>query len=393
MNARRSKFLFVLLFVLAFPLSSRAQIEEGDTLSFWSVSYVDWQPDVPVPQREIGAVCNRVGEECYVFVDTTLAQLPSQPRIDAMVDAFDTEYSQNLPPLYGPTPDEFDGDPRIFILIIPPEEWTGYFDPAQQMADSLVLRLWEKHSSEREIVYLASTAFTYNAELYVLAHEFGHMLHWGQDHSPEPPENPAKYWEDAWIDEAFATFASVYLIEDVNAPDVYDYSAFFATQPDLSLIHFQSYDQVQLWATFMWEHYGGADFMSTLIADQENGVPGIRNTLTDLGYAETFEDTFEHWVIANYLDDEEYEGGTYSYHHYNFPPCHLASVHSTYPTGLRTSTVFSFAVDYIAFDTASPAPITIDFTGDSTSVFRVSCILFNRASSDVVGIQSVPSIH
>jgi hypothetical protein len=390
MNALGKTTLSLLLCALAFPLSSWARIEEGDTLSFWSVAYVDWQPDVPVSQREIAAVCNTVGEDCYVFIDTTLAQVPAQPRIDAMAEAFDTGYSLSLPSLYGPLPDEFDGDPRIFILIIPQEGWTGYFDPAQQMADSLVLRLWEKHSSEREIVYLASTAFTYSSELTVLAHEFGHMLHWGQDHSPEPPEDPVKYWEDAWIDEAFATFAPVYLIEDVNAPDVYDYAAFFATQPDLSLIHFASYDQVQLWATFMWEHYGGEDFMSTLIADQENGLPGVRNTLASLGHPETFEDAFEHWIIANYLDDEEYEGGRYSYYHYNFPSCRLASVHGTYPTGVRTSTVFSFAADYIAFDAPAAAPITVDFSGDSTSMFRVSCILVDRASSEVMGIQSVP---
>lgn len=389
-----AKFLaLAIIFLLMSQVNVRAQIQVGDTLSFWSVAYVDWDPGYPIEQQLISAVCNSVGEQSYVFIDTAVSQAPNQDRIDALVAAFDNDYSQNLPPLYGPVPDEFDGDPRVFILIVAEEMWSGYFDPVQQMPDSMVYRLWEKHSSEREIIYISELAFLYNSEHNGVAHELGHMLHWGQDHSPEPPGDPVIYWEDGWIDESFSNFATVYLIEDVTVPGMWDAGAFFAVDPNLPLIYFNSqysYDQMKLWSTFMYEHYGGADFTSTLIQDQANGIPGVRNTLSRLGHTESFEDTFEHWVLANYLDDEIYQGGRYSYNHFNFPSCHLKANHFNYPTGPVTGNIFSFAAEYIAFYTSSPASISIDFTGDAASLFRVDAILYDREDHEVEGVVSVP---
>jgi len=384
--------LSTILLLLITQVNNFAQIQVGDTLDFWSVSYIDWQAG-SIPQRLITATCNRVGDSCYFFIDTSATAIPPQQQIDDLVEAFDTDYAQNLTPIYGPIPDEFDNDRRIFILLVEPEGWTGYFDPAQQMADSFVFGKWGKHSSEREIIYISTDAFLYNVALFTLAHEFGHMLHWAQDHSPEPPVDPVKYWEDEWIDEAFAMFAGVYLMEDLTVPGVVDYNAFFATNPDLPLIYCisnYSYNQVKLWLTFMYEHYGGLDFISTLIQDQANGIPGVGNTLGNLGYPETFEESFQHWVLANYLDDEAYQNGRYSYHHYNFPPCYVTAIHVNYPTELRTDSVSAYAADYVVFRTTSPKHIAINFSGDSTSLFRLSFILTDFQTNEVIAIHNIP---
>ena len=345
-----------------------------------------------------------IPEELGSLRDNNLLSIEQINQYQAGLDNFPQELNSQLESEFGelddefqdavgrPDPDELDDEPRIFILIVRSDYWGGYFDPAQQMADSVVYNLWSKHSSEREIIYIEIDMFNFNElELHVLAHEFGHMVHWGQDHSPEPPEKPIKYWEDGWIDEAFATFAEVFLLEDINIPDVMD-DAFFASKPDLPLIYFiggENYNQVKLWMTFMYEHYGKQDFTSTLIQDQANGITGVRNTLRNLGYTETFEETFEHWVLANYLDDEEYQNGKYSYYHYNFTSCRLTDDHNTYPTGLNTYSVSSFAVDYIAFNTSAHTPITIDFTGDSSSVFRLSFILYDTQKAAVKDVQSI----
>ncbi len=87
------------------------------------------------------------------------------------------------------------------------------------------MRIWDRHSNQREIIYVAASAFTYLDD--VVPHEFGHMLHWRQDHSPEPIENPTKYWEDAWVDEGFSTFAEIYLTENIYQHDVPDNGTFF----------------------------------------------------------------------------------------------------------------------------------------------------------------------
>jgi hypothetical protein len=390
---RRIKFLIGLFILLiTYPSNTAAQIGEGDTLQLWSVSYIDWQPDTIINQRLITAVCKKVGVNCYVFTDTDLIYTPSQQMINTLVNEFDTSYTSRLPAIYGPIPDEFDNDPRIFILIVEPEGWSGYFDPAHQMSDSLVYSIWQKHSSEREIVYLSREAFSNYSSLSVLAHEFGHLLHWGQDHSLEPSSNPVIYWEEDWIDEAFAMFADVYLNENLSTANVYDPGAFFAVNPDLPLIHFvsgYSYNQVKLWLVFMYEHYGGLNFISTLISEQANGIDGVVNTLVSLNYNESFDDTFEHWVLTNFLDDEQYVNGLYGYHHYNFPGCHLTNNHNSYPVEQRSDSVSSYAVDYITFTTSVSRPVSISFNCDSTSKFRLSFILLNTQNPSPVNIVSV----
>jgi len=382
-------FLFFFLFLLS-P-NSHSQVNVGDTLQFWSVAYIDWQPNPPIEQRIINAVCKEIGEQCYFFVDTEVTLQPTPQQIELLVSIYDTSFVPGLTQLYGPVPDEFDNDPRIYILIIPNEGWVGYFDPAHQMPDSTVWQIWGKHSNQKEIIYLSDDVFIYGADI-VVTHEFGHMLHWGRDHSPEPPGNPVQYWEDGWIDEAFATFAPVYLIEDVTVPDVYDNQAFFASEPDLSLINFvggPSYNQVKLWMTFMFEHYGEENFISTLINDQANGIEGVVNALDSLGYPQLFDETFEQWIIANYLDNKTFLNGRYGYLHYNFPPCRVAASITQFPSGPRADSVRSYAVDYIRFSSTIPRDIYIQFDGVDTSDFRLSVLKLGSSNSQVYSVESI----
>ena len=388
----RKYFLLILLIEFITTKNIYCQINVGDTLQFWSVAYIDWLPSPPIPQRIINAVCESIGDECYLFVDTEISNPPSVQQINSLVNIFDTLFVSNLAQLYGSVPDEFDNDPKIYILIIPNEGWVGYFDPAHQMADSTVWQLWGKHSNQKEIVYMSHDVFNYGADM-VLAHEFGHMLHWGRDHSPEPPNDPVKYWEDAWIDEGFATFSPVYLLEDLNQQSVYDNQAYFASQSDLSLIHFESglcYNQVKLWMTFMYEHYGAVDFIETLISDQANGIEGVVNTLSALGYPESFDEIFEQWVIANYLDNITYLNGKYGYFHYNFPPCRIEASYSQFPTGIKTGSASSYAVDYMLFSSTIPRDISIQFDGADTLEFRLTFIKLGNTNSQIYSVESFP---
>lgn len=381
----------ILFLVLLSPHNLFCQINIGDTLQFWSVAYIDWQPNPAIQQRIVTAACKSIGNECYIFIDTEINNPPSDQQINSLVNIFDTVFVPKLTPLYGPVPDEFDNDPKVFILLIPNEGWIGYFDPAHQMADSFVTQIWNKHSNQKEIIFLSDDVFNYGADI-VLAHEFGHMLHFGRDHSPEPPQNPIKYWEDEWIDEAFATFSPVYLIEDIAQQNVYDYSAFFAYETGVSLIHFDganSYDLVKLWMTFMWEHFGEANFISTLINDQNNGIAGVVNALVFLGYTETFDQVFEQWVIANYLDNKNYLGGKYGYAHYNFPPCLHSATHTQIPTGINTGSLSAYASDYIRFSSSTPQKISIHFDGTDTSEFRLIFLKLGNENSQIYSIDSV----
>ncbi len=129
---RKLTFFFIFL---CYQVS--AQVNEGDTLTFWSVTYIDWPPLTGTPQRQIQAVCKKVSDYCYVFVEIDATQ-PSQNSIDGFADLFDSVFYPNLTSKYGPMPDELDNDPRVYILAINEENWSGYFDPGQQMPDSFV---------------------------------------------------------------------------------------------------------------------------------------------------------------------------------------------------------------------------------------------------------------
>jgi len=381
-------FLALFLTILFFEKAADAQVVQGDTMSFWSVTYIDWPPLAGTPQRKVHAVCDKVGEHCYIFREDTLAPFP-QAQVDTLVHRFDHHFVPELTTVYGPMPDALDADSHVFILIFEEQDWCGYWDPAQQMTDSMVFATWGSHSNEHEIIYIASDCF-YSAPS-IAAHEFGHMLHWGRDHSPEPPATPVQYWEDAWIDEGFSTFAQLYLTENIFAADIHDLQTFFTGNPDIPLIYFSNYSQAKLWTLFMFEHYGGWNYIEALIGNQLNGIAGMDSALRQIGAPATFNEAFLHWSITNFLDDSGYDNGRYAYHHYNFNPCAITASHNTYPTGICNQSVNPYGSDYICFQVpvqgSVPTPMSIEFSGDSTSKFLLAAIKTSLPGNTVKGVE------
>jgi hypothetical protein len=379
---KQIKFLATVVFLLcATKNACFSQYQVDDTLSFWSVTYIDWPPLQSSPQRQLDAVCEKAGAHCYIFVEEN-AQQPSQADMDSLVYKFDRHFYDSLTFRYGSVPDVFDHDSNIFILVLNEQNWSGYFDPGQQMSDSMVYARWNRHSNEREIIYLAANAFSSAEE--IVSHEFGHLLHWQQDHSPEPLNNPVKFWEDAWVDEGFSTFAEEYLTGNLYQQNVLDYDAFFTFEPDIPLIYFSNYNQVKLFMMFMFEHFGKWNYISALISNQLNGISGIESTLDTLGFRESFDDAFEQWIIANYVDDPNYAGGKYSYLHYSFiNPCFLDAAYHSFPTDLVSTTVHPYGADYISFTPAESESIAIDFNGLTNNKFRLDFIIINSATDQV----------
>jgi hypothetical protein len=381
------KFL-VILFIIFIGNQNHcfSQYYEGDTLKFWSVSYIDWPPLQGLAQRQVNAICKKVGNHCYIFVEDSAAQ-PSQTLIDSVVHMFDFHFYDSLTFRYGPVPNVFDNDPKIFILVLNEYNWAGYFDPGQQMSDSIVYAHWNKHSSQREIIYEATNWFSVGG---ILAHEFGHILHWQQHHFPESIVNTNTFWKEAWIDEGFATFGEIYLLENIYQHNVLDYEAFFASNPDQPLIYFSDYDQVKLFMLFMYEHFGKWKYISALISNPLCGIIRVDSALKQLGYPESFDDAFEQWVIANYVDDSVYNSGKYSYTHYRFPSCYISADYTSFPTVLVNSTVSPYGSDYVSFTSSVPKPIVIDFYGQLDSKFRIDFILKNTANNHIDSIIGVP---
>ena len=132
---KQIKFLATLFFLVAVLQNTCfSQYQVGDTLSFWSVTYIDWPPLQNAPQRQLDAVCKKAGNHCYIFVEEN-AQVPPQAYMDSLINKFDHHFYDSLTFRYGPVPDVFDHDSNIFILVLNEYDWSGYFDPGQQMSD------------------------------------------------------------------------------------------------------------------------------------------------------------------------------------------------------------------------------------------------------------------
>jgi hypothetical protein len=88
------KTIILPAFILVILLSQNSfgQINIDDTLQFWSAAYIDWQPDPPIEQRIINAVCKEIGEQSYIFIDTEVTSPPTPQQIESIVNIYDTSF-------------------------------------------------------------------------------------------------------------------------------------------------------------------------------------------------------------------------------------------------------------------------------------------------------------
>jgi hypothetical protein len=137
----------------------------------------------------------------------------------------------------------------------------------------------------------------------VFAHEFEHLVHFDID-----PD------EESWVDEGLADLSGFLCGYGHSAGHV----AYYMVYHPMTALTFwggglESYGASYLFQLYLFEKYGGAAFSSALVQDQANGIQGVANTLAAFGASETFDEVFDNWTIANYLDDTEKAGGKYGY--------------------------------------------------------------------------------
>ncbi len=137
----------------------------------------------------------------------------------------------------------------------------------------------------------------------VFAHEFEHMVHYDVD-----PDEPS------WVDEGLADLAGYLSGYGHSNGHIMYYMAYHWFTP----LTFwggglEDYGASYLFQLYLYEKFGGADFVSALVQEQANGIEGIENTLRSFGIDLSFDKIFDRWTIANYLDDTSRWGGMYGY--------------------------------------------------------------------------------
>lgn len=335
---------------------SRAQV--GASQVFWAYDFMtnfDYQ---------LNATLQKLGRHCAIYVEQGWNVSPQV--LDQIASEFDTAIYGPVTRIFGKEAD-VDGDPRITILLLDILDGFngtgGYIAGYYYGLDEYALPA----SNHREMVYLDINpaqpgTLRFNS---TLAHEFQHLVHFNQDGL-----------EETWVDEGCATLAQVLCGYGLDEGMVRE----FLSHPDNSLPvwggEFSDYGQGMLFFYYLWEKYGGDALIGQLTKNHLQGMGGINATLKGRGYTDTFYTAFLNWVVANYLDNPDIEGGKYGYRGVDLPRT------SSSPVSLSASWFFNpvtssgyvqpFGADYIKFNNGTN--VTVSFSGNDLDSFQVLLI-------------------
>jgi len=184
---------------------------------------------------------------------------------------------------YYPTPPGED-DPESYVA--------GYFSSAEDAENNKNMFHMDTYDWQNRIGPDSARPFVYEG---TFAHEFQHLIHFDQD-----PDEPS------WVDEACADMA-MYLCGygHPSGHIAYYFLRHFFTPLTFWGGGLEDYGASYLWALYMYDHFGGADFFTALVQEQANGIEGVENTLDTLGYWWIgFDEIFDRWTIANYMDED-----------------------------------------------------------------------------------------
>lgn len=181
--------------------------------------------------------------------------------------------------------------------------YAGYFSASTSSEQNKNIMHIDSYDWENRI---GPGELPHRAYLYegVFAHEFEHLVHFDQD-----PDEPS------WVDEGLADLAGFFCGYG-HADGHIDYYLRRHWYTPLTFWgnNLEDYGASYLFQLYLFEHFGGAAFTSALVQEQANGIEGIENTLVAFGYSDTFDEIFDRWTIANYVDDTRKAEGKYGYY-------------------------------------------------------------------------------
>jgi len=266
---------------------------------------------------------NKDGDE-YVF-DDPYGDWRDEDRISTaqltyLLDQFDTQIYPTVTGIFGALLPRGGEGQKVWVLIhnIKDEAYwftgeesyvAGYFSSSENAANNKNMFHIDSYDWGHRCGTIANPWFIDDGNsrpnLYegTFAHEFEHMVHFDVD-----PDEPS------WVDEGLADLAG-YLSGYGHSDGHLMY--YMAYHPMTSLTFWggelEDYGISYLFQLYLYEHFGGIEFITALVNESANGIEGVENTLAAFGYEESFDEIFDRFTIANYLDDSSIEGGIYGY--------------------------------------------------------------------------------
>ncbi len=260
-----------------------------------------------------------------------------------------------------------DGDAHISVLHVTGigEDIGGYFNDTSAYPRQIF-----SASNERKMFVIAAdnTPFNSPAYLYVLAHEFVHMIQHNQD------EN-----EETWVAEGTAELGA-FLTTTPRAAAI----ALYLNNPTIQLNTWDIdtpmpyYGAASLFFVYLVERFG-PEFVLAHSQEPADGITGIENALAAVdardpltGGPLTFTDIFADWLVANLIDAPELSDGRFGYGHLALGQIRATPLMaaSTYPLALQGQQANQFGANYIRLEASAPQMLVVTFAGSD----RVSVI-------------------
>lgn len=237
--------------------------------------------------------------------------LVTPAQLGYLLDQFDTNIYPTMADVYGEPNPRGDEGQKVWILILNIRDEAyynpratsyivGYFSAGESTENNKNIMHIDTYDWENRVGPGVARPYLYEG---AFAHEYEHLIHNDID-SDEP----------SWVDEGLADLAGYLCGYGHWDGHLFNYIAY---HPMVSLTFWggglEDYGCAYIFALYLYEHFGGAAFISALVAEQANGIEGIENTLAAFGYRYSFDNVYDAWTIANYIDDPTKAGGMYGY--------------------------------------------------------------------------------
>lgn len=298
----------------------------GDRVMFWAIDYTG---DPQFFFYLTSATCRFAGDETYIFVEDSqwgvnygeesLAAFAAS--LEDSVPSGPAGIVETVTSAMGPVPDEIDGDPRVYFLVLDIRDGfdpsqggayiAGFFSPYNQFTDEEAYLYYGGHSNEVEMLYIDCYPGDEYDAAYTASHELVHLVQWGIE--------PFRYdSDDLWVSENLAqagTFICGYPAFQVGTfIEAGGVTPVAWTEFSDIVEYVAGYGAGFLFSAYLFERYGGEDYLFEAMRTPEDGLAGVADAIrAATGLTPDMQTVLTDWALATWIDDTSVGDGRWGW--------------------------------------------------------------------------------